>query len=187
MIEQAELSFKKNALEPYVSEKTVQIHYGKHHRAYVDKVNELIIGTEFQNLPLEEIINKTFEIHEHKVLYNNAGQVYNHNIYWQSIGIWEHMEDTLKSEILMKFGADDALRGALVDVGMQVFGSGWVWLVKNRYGDFEIMATKNGDTPLPLGLEPIFNIDVWEHAYYLDYQNQRGKYLENFITYVLKI
>ena len=88
---------------------------------------------------------------------------------------------------MIKFGADDALRGALADAGMRVFGSGWVWLVKSKTGDFEIMTTKNGDTPLPFGAEPIFNIDVWEHAYYLDYQNMRKRYLENFIKGVLKI
>lgn len=187
MMELEKLSFAPDALEPYISEKTVQTHYGKHHRAYVDKVNELIIGSEFQNMSLEEIIQRTYDVPEHQVLYNNAGQVYNHNIYWQSVGIWQRLDDATKAEILVKFGADDALRGKLADKAMSVFGSGWVWLVKNKQGDFEIITTKNGDTPLPLEAEPVFNIDVWEHAYYLDYQNLRKKYVENFITGVLEI
>jgi len=187
MIDLAELCFKPNALEPYISERTVEIHYGKHHRAYVDKVNELIIGTEYQNMSLEEIIGHTFDIAEQKVLYNNAGQVYNHNIYWQSVGIWKKLDDATKAEILIQFGAEDALRGQLADKAMSVFGSGWVWLVRDKQGNFDIITTKNGDTPLPLKLEPIFNIDVWEHAYYLDYQNLRKKYVENFIKGVLEI
>jgi len=187
MIDLAELYFGKKDFEPFVSEKTIEFHYGKHHRAYVDKVNELIIGTEFQNMSLEDIIRHTYDVTEQQVLYNNAGQVYNHNVYWQSFGVWERLDDATKAEILVTFGADEALRGALVDKAMGVFGSGWVWLVRNKQGGFEIITTKNGDTPLPLGFEPIFNIDVWEHAYYLDYQNLRKKYVENFISGVLKI
>jgi len=187
MIILQDLNFKENALEPFISEKTVHIHYGKHHRAYVDKVNELIIGTEFQQMGLEEIILRTVGITEQQALYNNAGQVYNHNVYWQSVSIWERLDDATKAEILVKFGADDTLRGALADAAMSVFGSGWVWLVKNKKGDFEIMTTKNGETPLPMEAEPVFNIDVWEHAYYLDYQNMRKTYVENFIKGVLKL
>jgi len=187
MIELEKLLFNENALEPTLSQKTVQIHYGKHHRAYVDKVNELIIATEFQDMGLEEIILKTADAPEHKVLYNNAGQVYNHNIYWQSFGVWERLDEVLKTEIMLKFGSLDNLKGKLVDAAMSVFGSGWVWLVSDEKGDILIVTTKNGDTPLPNHQKPIFNIDMWEHAYYLDYQNMRQKYVENFISGVLKI
>ena len=187
MIELEKLLFDENALEPCLSAETVKIHYGKHHLAYVNKVNELIIGTDFENMALEDIIKQTFGVREHIVLYNNAGQVYNHNIYWQSIGIWEHLDENLKTGILTTFGSEDILCGAVVDAAMGVFGSGWVWLVKNKQGNFEIITTKNGDTPLPMEAEPVFNIDVWEHAYYLDYQNLRKKYVENFIKECLKI
>lgn len=187
MIVLNELNFKENALEPYVSEKTINIHYGKHHRGYVDKVNELIIGTKYQDMSLEDIITQTYNNEEQKVLYNNAGQVYNHNVYWQSVGVWDKLDDVSKAEILIKFGADDILRNKLVDEAMKVFGSGWVWLVKNQKGEFEVITTLNGNTPLVSGYEPVFNVDVWEHAYYLDYQNMRKKYLENFIKGVLKI
>ena len=187
MLELMKLPFREDALAPVVSEKTVRLHYGKHHRLYVDKVNELIIATEFQDMPVEEIIRQTFNIEEHRVLYNNAGQVYNHNIYWQSVGVWNRLDEATKTGIMLKFGSKEALRGALVDAGMRVFGSGWVWLVKDEQNDFVIVSTKNGDTPLPYKQEPIFNVDVWEHAYYLDYQNMRKKYLEDFISGILKI
>lgn len=187
MIELMTLPFKETDLEPNISAKTIAFHYGKHHRAYVDKVNELIIGSKFQDMELEDIVLKTFSKPEHQVLYNNAGQVYAHNIYWQSVGIWDKLDDATKEEILITFHSHEELKNALIDKAMSVFGSGWCWLVKNAGGNFEIITTKNGDTPLPLGFDAILNIDVWEHAYYLDYQNQRKQYLENFVTYVLKI
>jgi len=187
MIELIKLPFEEKALEPVLSQRTVEIHYGKHHRAYVDKVNELIIATAFQDMPIEEIILKTANVPEHRVLYNNAGQVYNHNIYWQSFGVWERLDEATKTEIMLKFGSLDNLKGKLADATMNVFGSGWVWLVRDEKGNILIETTKNGDTPLPNKQQPIFNIDVWEHAYYLDYQNMRLKYVENFISGVLKI
>ena len=187
MIELLKLPFEENKLEPVLSLNTVKLHYGKHHRAYVDKVNELIIATKFQDMDLEEIILKTAGVSEHQVLYNNAGQVYNHNIYWQSVDVWDRLNEAVKTEIMLKFGSLDDLRGKLADAAISVFGSGWVWLVKDEKGDFLIITTKNGDTPLPNKQQPVFNIDVWEHAYYLDYQNMRKKYVEKFISGVLKI
>jgi len=187
MIELVKLPFEENKLEPFLSLSTVKLHYGRHHRAYVDKVNELIIATDFQDMNLEEIILKTVGIPEYKVLYNNAGQVYNHNVYWQSVDVWNRLDEDIKTKIMLKFGSLDDFKGKLADAAMSVFGSGWVWLVKDEKNDVLIVTTKNGDTPLPNKQEPIFNIDVWEHAYYLDYQNMRKKYVENFISGVLKI
>lgn len=187
MIEFMELPFVDNAFEPAISAKTVQAHYGKHHRGYVDKVNILVIGTEFQEAELKDIIVKTADEPKYKALHNNAGQVYNHNVYWQSFGIWERLSDEIKNDILQQYGAPEELKNQLVEAAMQVFGSGWVWLVRQKSGLFEVVTTKNGDTPLILGAEEIFNIDVWEHAYYLDYQSARQKYVENFISQVLKI
>lgn len=187
MIELLKLPFKENELEPFLSSDTIKLHYGKHHRAYVDKVNELIIATHFENMSLTEIILKTAHTPEHRVLYNNAGQVYNHNIYWQSFDVWNRLSDDVKTKIMLKFGSQGDLKGKLIDAAMSVFGSGWVWLVKDDKDDFLIVTTKDGETPLPNQQHPIFNIDVWEHAYYLDYQNMRSKYLENFVSGVLKI
>ena len=187
MIKFMDLGFKKNELEPVISENTINFHYGKHHKAYVDKTNELIEGTELQDMNLEDIIEASFGKLELMVLYNNAGQVFNHNVYWNSVGIGEKFDEKMYKEINDIFGSLDNFRNKLVDEGVKLFGSGWVWCVRNEDGKLEIMTTKNGDTPLVLGKKAIFNIDVWEHAYYLDYQNLRKKYLEEFILNVLKI
>ena len=187
MIELMELPFADDAFAPIISAKTVQIHYGKHHRGYVDKVNILVIGTEFQDMSLEDIIVKTTDNPEYVALHNNAGQVYNHNVYWQSFGVWNRLSERMRNEILQQYGAPEELRNQLVEAAMKVFGSGWVWLVRRKTGSYEIIATKNGDTPLMMDVEVLFNIDVWEHAYYLDYQSGRQKYTEQFITQVLKI
>ncbi len=187
MIELMDLPFESDAFEPMISKKTIELHYGKHHRGYVDKVNILVIGTEFQDAELEDIIRKTAEKPEYQALYNNVGQVYNHNIYWQSFGIWERLQEELKLDILQQFGSEEELKNQLVEAVMKVFGSGWVWLVKQKSGHFAIIATKNGDTPPIDEGEVLFNIDVWEHAYYLDYQNARQKYAEQFVSKVLKI
>ena len=187
MIKFMDLGFNKNELEPTISEKTVEFHYVKHHKAYVDKVNELIKDTEFSDMDLEEIIKKSHGNHDLVALYNNAGQVYNHNVYWQSIGIGEKFDASMRQEIIDTFESLENFREKLVDAGVKVFGSGWVWLVRNKQEKLEILTTRNGDTPLVLGAKPIFNIDVWEHAYYLDYQNLRKKYLEEFVLNLLKI
>ena len=187
MLKFMELPFEKNALEPYVSEKTIEFHYGKHHKAYVDKVNELIIGTEFENLSLEDIIKKTHNDDKNIVLYNNAGQVYNHNVYWNSFGIGKRFDEKIKDKIAENFESIEILKQKLVEESIKLFGSGWVWLVKNEDGNLEILSTKNGDTPLVLGYEPIFTIDVWEHAYYLDYQNLRKSYAEALVNHLLKL
>jgi len=187
MIEFMDLDFKENALEPIISKRTIEFHYGKHHKAYVDKTNELIKGTEFQDMSLEDIIEASFGKPELMVLYNNAGQVYNHNIYWKSVGGKNIINEELSKEIIEKFGSIKEFGNKFIEEGMKVFGSGWVWLVRNKKKELEILTTKNGDTPIVLGMEVIFNIDVWEHAYYLDYQNLRKKYLEEVIAKILNI
>lgn len=187
MLELMALPFRENALEPTISEKTVQFHYGKHHKAYVDKTNELILGTDFQDMSLEEIIKRAFESTDLQTLYNNAGQVYNHNIYWNSIGIGKRLSGEMNERILAHFGTKEALIQKLTDEAVKVFGSGWVWLVEDNDERFEVMTTRNGDTPIVLGFKPVFNIDVWEHAYYLDYQNRRKDYAEQFIVKLLEL
>ena len=187
MIEFMNLDFKENALEPIISKRTIEFHYGKHHKAYVDKTNELIKGTEFQDMSLEDIIEASFGKPELMVLYNNAGQVYNHNIYWKSVGGKNIINEEMSKEIIEKFGSIKEFGNKFIEEGMKVFGSGWVWLVRNKKKELEILTTKNGDTPIVLDMEVIFNIDVWEHAYYLDYQNLRKKYLEEVIAKILNI
>ena len=187
MIELMELPFAVGAYEPFISQKTIQIHHGKHHRGYVDKVNILVIGTMFQDMALEDIVKKTANQPQYQALHDNAGQVYNHNVYWESFGIWNRLSETIKNEILQQYGSVEELKNQLIEVAMGVFGSGWVWFIRHKSGAFDIISTKNGETPLMAEAEVIFNIDVWEHAYYLDYQNQRQKYVENYLTQVLKI
>ena len=182
-----DLDFKENDLEPVISKQTIEFHYGKHHKAYVDKVNELIKGTEFSNMDLEDIIEASFGNESLIALYNNAGQVYNHNVYWETMGIGEKLGDEFRKEIADTFGSVEEFKNKLIDEGMKVFGSGWVWLVRDENGSLKILTTRNGDTPLVLGYDSIFNIDVWEHAYYLDYQNLRKKYLEGVVNILLKL
>ncbi len=187
MFKLMELPFKEDALEPYISAETISYHYGKHHKGYVDKANELIAGTEFQDLTLEEVIEETYNHPDQQTLYNNAGQVYNHNIYWESIGVGGRLNDDVKKKIESDLGGMEALKKELIDKAATFFGSGWVWLAENKDGKLEVLTTKNGDTPLVLGFTPIFNMDVCEHAYYLDYQNRKKDYAEVFVSQLLKL
>ncbi len=187
MFELMKLPFKDGALAPIISAETISFHYAKHHQAYVDKVNELIAGTEFQDMSLEEIIERTYDKPEYQVLYNNAGQVFNHNVYWNSVGFGERIDAELDAKIREHFETKDALRQKIIDEAVKLFGSGWVWLVEGAGGKLSVLATRNGETPLVLGYKPLLNVDVWEHAYYLDYQNRRKDYVETFVTQLLKI
>lgn len=187
MFELMKLPFKDNALAPFVSAETISFHYAKHHQAYVDKVNELISGTEFQEMSLEEIIERTYDKPEYQTLYNNAGQVFNHNIYWNSVGFGDRIDDELKAKIKESFESQEALKQKIIDEALKFFGSGWIWLVENVGGKLSVISTRNGDTPLVLGYKPLLNLDVWEHAYYLDYQNRRKDYVEAFVSHLLKL
>jgi len=175
------LNFKSKALEPYISDKTLEFHHGKHHQAYVDNLNKLIEGTKFANLSLEEIIIQSFNQDELKGIYNNAGQVFNHDFYWQSL-LLEIKEDNVPSVDLLnivekQFSSWDNFLAELKSAGLKQFGSGWLWLVKDK-DVLKIITTANANNPLTDNLKPIFVVDVWEHAYYLDYQNRRADYLE---------
>ena len=170
-----------------ISNTTINFHYNKHLKAYVDKTNELIANTLFSSMSLEEIILSTFNKPEYTTLYNNAGQVYNHNIYFTSFGFGTNLDNSLKSEIIQTFGTIENLKSQLINSSINIFGSGWCWLVRDNQNALKIITTTNANTPLTLGLSPIFNIDVWEHAYYLDYQNLRKSYVTNFIDNVLKL
>lgn len=181
MFELQNLPFSFKALEPYISQKTLEFHHGKHHQAYIDNLNKLIEGTSFSNLSLEEIILQSHNQAEFKGIYNNAGQVYNHDFYWQSL-VSELKDDNkvsveFLSLIEKKFSSWDNFLLELKAAGLKQFGSGWLWLVKDGE-DLKIMTTANADNPLSDNLIPLFVVDVWEHAYYLDYQNKRADYLE---------
>jgi len=172
------LPYADNALEPVISANTLSFHYGKHHKAYVDNLNKLIAGTELADMSLEEIIAATAGKADKAGIFNNAAQVWNHTFYWNSLSPNGGGEPplSLKQKIEASFGGLDACKKELANAATTQFGSGWAWLVKD--GDsLKVIKTSNADLPLIKGLKPLLTIDVWEHAYYLDYQNRRPDYV----------
>ena len=172
-----ELPYPSNALEPHISAETLSFHYGKHHRAYVDKLNELIPGTPFEKMALEEIIRNASG-----GIFNNAAQVWNHSFYWNCLSPDGGGAPTGKiaEKINAHWGAFEKFQKELTQSAVTNFGSGWTWLVQNRQGELEIVNTSNAGNPLTEGKKPILTIDVWEHAYYVDYRNARPKYVEAY-------
>ena len=177
------LPYANNALEPVISEKTIEFHYGKHHQAYVNNLNNLVEGTEFEKASLEDIIKKA-----EGGIFNNGAQVWNHTFYWQSLTPNGGGEPpaALKQSIEAAFDSVDACKKALAGVAVSQFGSGWAWLVLEG-GKLKVVKTANAEVPLTMGMKPLLVIDVWEHAYYLDYQNRRADYvnavLDNLINW----
>jgi Fe-Mn family superoxide dismutase len=176
------LPYAKDALAPHVSEKTLEFHHGKHHQTYVTTLNDLIKGTEHENQSLEEIILAAGP----GKIFNNAGQVWNHTFYWNSLapGGGGEPDGALKTAIEAKFGSVGDFQQTWVDQAKGLFGSGWVWLVKSGDG-VEITQTFNADLPLKHGQTALLTLDVWEHAYYLDYQNARPAYAEAYLTHLV--
>jgi len=171
------LPYAANALEPVISENTINFHYGKHHQAYVNNVNNLIVGTPYENASLEEIIMET-----EGGIFNNGAQVWNHTFYFMQFnpdGCHEP-KDELKAAIDAKFGSFEAFKDAFSKAAATLFGSGWAWLVINKTGELEIVQTSNAGNPMRDGKKPLLTCDVWEHAYYLDKQNARPQYIADF-------
>jgi len=173
-----ELPYSMTALEPYISAKTLEFHHGKHHVGYVEKLNGLIKGTALENEGLENIMLSTVKDSSVSAIFNNAAQVWNHSFYWQCMkpksgGLPPGaIADKLKTDL----GGYDAFVEEFKKAGISQFGSGWVWLVLD--GDkLKVAKTSNADSPLTKGMKPLLTIDVWEHAYYLDYQNRRADYI----------
>jgi len=178
-----ELPYPKDALEPVISSKTLDFHHGKHHNAYVTNANKLIAGTEFENLDLETIIRKAAGDSSKAGIFNNTAQVWNHSFYWQCMkpGGGGPPSGPVAEKIKADFGSYETLAEELVIAGSTQFGSGWAWLILDG-GKLKITKTANADTPIAHGMKPLLTIDVWEHAYYLDYQNRRPDYLEAFLN-----
>ncbi|MEW6337922.1 MAG: superoxide dismutase [Acidobacteriota bacterium] len=172
------LPWGESALEPVVSAKTIGFHYGKHHKGYLDNLNKLVAGSELADLPLEKVIRATAGRPEAAAVFNNAAQVWNHAFYWNSLGPEGGGEPPaeLKARIEASFGSFEALKKELAAAALGQFGSGWAWLVSDGKG-LKVVKTANAETPLTQGVTPLLTIDVWEHAYYLDYQNRRGDYV----------
>jgi superoxide dismutase, Fe-Mn family len=173
-----ELPYADNALAPVISANTIGFHYGKHHKGYVDNLNKLATGTEYADQPLEKIITATAGQADKAALFNNAAQIWNHTFYWKSLkpGGGGEPPAALRQKIVSSFGSLDGCRKELVTAATTQFGSGWAWLVLD--GDkLKVVKTPNAEVPLTKGMKPLLTIDVWEHAYYLDYQNRRLDYV----------
>lgn len=173
--EQPLLPYSLDALEPVISRRTIECHYGKHEKAYIDNLNRLIKGTEYDDVPLEEVI-----AHSSGALFNNASQAWNHIFYFFSFSVDGRREPRgrLREAIERDFRTFDAFKKVFVESGVSLFGSGWVWLSRDEVGKLYITQGQNADNPLTTGLTPLLAFDVWEHAYYLDYQNRRGEALQ---------
>ncbi len=175
------LPYAQDALQPTISAETLEYHYGKHHQAYVTNLNNLIEGTEFADLSLEDIVSKASG-----GIFNNAAQVWNHTFYWNSLSPQGggNPGGALADQINSTFGSVDAFKEQFSKAGATQFGSGWVWLVKKSDGTLAIYSTANAECPLTQGDTPLLTCDVWEHAYYIDYRNARPKYLQAFWSLV---
>ena len=173
------LPYARNALAPHISEETLDFHYGKHHQTYVTNLNNLIKGTEFEELRLEEIIKKSSA-----GIYNNSAQVANHTFFWHSMKPNGGGEPTgaLASAINAKYGSYEEFKKAFQASAVGNFGSGWTWLVKKSDGSVDIVNMGAAGTPLTTGDKALLTIDVWEHAYYIDYRNARAKFVEVYLT-----
>ena len=172
-----QLPYAMDALAPHISRETLEYHYGKHHQAYVTNLNNLIKGTEFENLSLEEIIMKSSG-----GIFNNAAQIWNHTFYWNCLSPngGGEPEGALADAIHAKFGSFEEFKKQFSQTSITTFGSGWGWLVKNSDGSVELMSTSNAGTPMTSGKTALLTCDVWEHAYYIDYRNRRPDYVGAF-------
>ena len=172
-----ELPYAKTALAPHISAETLEYHYGKHHATYVANLNKIIAGTEFADLSLEDIVKKSSG-----GIFNNSAQVWNHSFYWNCLSPKGGGEPSgaLAEAIAKNFTSFAAFKEKLTNAAITQFGSGWAWLVKNPDGSLAVEQTSNAATPLKDGKKPLLTVDVWEHAYYIDYRNARPKYLEAF-------
>ena len=178
MIELPKLPYEMGALEPHISQRTLEFHYGKHHAGYVNNLNKLIAGTPFEAQSLEDIVKGS-----QGGMFNNAAQVWNHTFYWNCITPAPKQaapQGKLIDAIVRDFGSFDAFKEKFVNACVTLFGSGWAWLVADNDGKLSIMQTSNAQTPLTTKLKPLLVCDVWEHAYYLDYQNLRANYVNEF-------
>jgi Fe-Mn family superoxide dismutase len=173
-----ELPYSRDALAPHISEETLDFHYGKHHKTYVDKLNGLVEGTEMADKSLEEVVR-----HSEGGVFNNAAQIWNHTFYWHSLSPngGGAPEDAIGEAIDEAFGSFDAFKEQFTASAVNNFGSGWTWLVQKDDGSVAIVNTSNAETPLTRdGVTPLLTVDVWEHAYYIDYRNARPAYMDAF-------
>ena len=178
-----DLPYAKNALEPYISTRTFEFHYGKHHKAYVDNANKMLEGSELAGKDLVTIIQAAAKDPAKKGLFNNTAQAWNHAFFWQCMkkGGGGKPTGRIAERIAADFGSYEKFAEAFKNAGATLFGSGWAWLVE-KGGKLEIQQGANAETPIAQGIKPLLVVDVWEHAYYLDYQNARPAYIETWLN-----
>ena len=174
------LPYAPNALEPVISQETIEYHHGKHLQTYVDNLNKLIAGTEFESMPLEQIVAKS-----QGAIFNNAGQILNHNLYFLQFQSYSNVQSPMSNDelpiikaIVRDFGSFEAFKAEFEQKGTTLFGSGWVWLAADKDGKLVITQEPNAGNPVTKGLKPLLTMDVWEHAYYIDYRNRRAAHLQ---------
>ena len=174
------LPYAPNALEPVISQETIEYHHGKHLQTYVDNLNKLIAGTEFESMPLEQIVAKS-----QGAIFNNAGQILNHNLYFLQFQSYSNVQSPMSNDelpiikaIIRDFGSFEAFKAEFEQKGTTLFGSGWVWLAADKDGKLVITQEPNAGNPVTKGLKPLLTMDVWEHAYYIDYRNRRAAHLQ---------
>jgi len=180
------LPYAKDALEPYISARTLDFHYGKHHQAYIDNTRKLIAGTEFAGLSLKEIIQKTAAKSDQTAIFNNAAQSFNHDFLWKSMkpGGGGKPTGRIGQAIEKSFGSPAQFEKEFSEAALTQFGSGWAWLVQDG-ASLKVVKYANADTPMTRGWVPLLTLDVWEHAYYLDYQNRRGDYVRAYLDHLI--
>ncbi len=181
------LPYAQNALEPHISEKTISFHYGKHHQGYLNMLNKLVEGTDYASMTLDDVMKSSHGRVEDTAIFNNSAQVWNHTFYWNSMkpnggGI---PQGKLHDAIVRDFGEIQKVIDGLKNAATTQFGSGWAWLCCTTEGQLTIQKTGNAQNPITDGLIPLLTIDVWEHAYYLDYQNLRASYLNTFFEHLI--
>lgn len=187
MFQLPSLKFEKNALKPYMSEETLNFHYGKHHQAYVDNLNKLIAGTKFEDMTLEQIIKESSYNVEYASIFNNAAQVFNHNFFWECISPNGNKtpDPKLLKKIERTFGSYETFKTEFKTAATSQFGSGWAWLAEDKQEQLHILKTSNADNPITRDMIPLMTVDVWEHAYYLDYQNRRADFVDAFLNHLM--
>ena len=181
-LNQFPLPYDTNALAPYMSGRTLEYHHVKHLATYIANLNDLIAGTKYADMPLLNIIEAAAQDADATKIFNNAAQVFNHNFFFHCMGPAHHTP--VPPKIADEFGGIDAFKSKFKAAATSVFGSGWTWLVRDTHGNLVIKTTANADTPIAHGENPILTLDVWEHAYYLDYQNRRAEYADAFFEIV---
>lgn len=186
MFELMPLPFPEDSLEPHISGNTMRLHHDKHHRKYVDTLNDLVAGTAMAGMALDAIILSTSGKPEMKAIFNNAGQVWNHDFFWASMAASPADPDAeTRAWIERDFGSIEAFKTQFKEAAVGQFGSGWAWLVLAADGTLRVCSTSNAETPIIGDLWPLLACDVWEHAYYLDYQNRRADFVQTFLDHLI--